>query len=63
MYTKVQAESRVRQLEKKVAEARQKLVELAKEHNMLANQEKKVPQFEAEGENLKHSIMLQSSVH
>ena len=42
MYMKVQAESRVPELEKKVAEERRKLVELAKERNMLAAQAKKL---------------------
>ena len=41
----------------------QKLVELTKERNALANQAKKVPQLEAEVEDLKHSIAFQCSVH
>ena len=59
MYMKVQAESRVPQLEKELAEARLKLDELAKEHHVLAAQAKKVPQLEVEVEDLKHSVVLQ----
>ena len=59
----VQAESRVPQLEKELAEARLKLAELAKEHHMLAAQAKKVPQLEVKVEDLKHFAVLQRSVH
>ena len=43
MYMKVQAESRVPQLEKELEEARLKLVELAKECHVLVAQAQKVP--------------------
>ena len=63
MYMIVQAKSWVPQLEKELEEVLLKLAELAKELKVLATQEKKVPQLEAKVEDIKHSVVLQHSVH
>ena len=63
LYRKVQAKSRVPQLEKEVMEAKQKLFKLVKERNVLTSQVKKVPQLEAKVGALKHSIALQCNIH
>ena len=44
-------------------EARLKLVDLEKERNVMAAPLKRVPQLEAEVEDLENSITLQCSIH
>ena len=44
-------------------EARLKWANLAKEHNVLATQVKKVPQLEAKVEELKHTVAILRGVH
>ena len=48
LYNKVQANSRVRQLEKDLEEARLKWVDLAKERVVLTVEVKKVPKLKAD---------------
>ena len=63
MYNKVQADSRVPQLEKDLEEARLKWTDLAKERVALTSEVKKVPKLEVEVDELKHTISKVRSVH
>ena len=63
MYSKAQAESRIPDLEKEVFELLQKLFEASKAREVLGNQIKKILQLEAEVANLKHTNIVQRSVH
>ena len=62
MYNKVQADSRVPQLEKDLKEARLKWVNLTRECAALTAKVKKVPRLEAEVDELKHTISKLRSV-
>ena len=63
MYNKVQADSRVPQLEKDLEEALLKWTDLAKERAALTSEVKKVPKLEVEVDELKHTISKVCSVH
>ena len=63
LYSKAQAESRIPDLENEVFELLQKLFEASKAREVLRNQIKKILQLEAEVANLKHTNIVQHSVH
>ena len=63
MYSKVQVDSWVPQLEKDLEEARLKRVDLAKEQAVLVVKVKKVPKLEAEVDELKQNILKLCKFH
>ena len=63
MYSKVQADSRVPQMEKDLEEARLKWVDLAKERVALAAEVKKVPKLGADVTELRRTISELHNAH
>ena len=63
MYSKVQTDSRVPQLEKDLEQAQLKWADLAKERADLAAEVKNVPKLEAEVDELKQNISKLRNVH
>ena len=63
MYSKVQADSRVPQLEKELEEARLKWVDLSREQVDLAAEVKKLSKLEIEVDKLKQNISKLRNIH